>query len=401
MNVFVYAPKHDPYHRFRWEVLYPREEMRRFRELGELARKSGGMFSIAISPGNSFRPEDKKHQRLLMRKLLQFAEVGCTFFPILYDDLNGFTKFDTPEAAGHAERQGRMMNGYVEAMAKEVKGARFLFCPTEYGTAEKSPYLTRLHEVLDPRVEVICTGVDGPGYQIFAKTLSNAGAEKYVRNFGRKPLFWDNFNTSDWKLDAMHWSAYEGRGSRLAEFSAGILVNPQNVYRLNWPLFGAVGDYFRDPKGFRAKRSQRKYLVEELGEAGGKVGVLLAKWYTNEMSKYVSSAMNLPALPESGRPSTALLKEIRRVVKPLMTVADRMDVAPLSPEWAGEIAAYAHTLQWWGATVDMVCEAGLKGDGKERRPELGNKVVQPKGYGERLPGSLVGYLAKLFERVTE
>src|ERR1044072_6872852 len=56
MNVFVYAPKHDPFHRFRWEELYPREEMRRFRELGELAPRSGGMFSIAISPGNSFRP---------------------------------------------------------------------------------------------------------------------------------------------------------------------------------------------------------------------------------------------------------------------------------------------------------------------------------------------------------
>jgi hyaluronoglucosaminidase len=386
MNLYIYAPKNDPHHRFRWEVPYPAAEMRRFRELADVAKRHRVQFSIAISPGNTFRPEDNRHQRQLMRKLGQFIDVGCEFFPILYDDLHGFSTFDTPQAAEHARRQAGMMNAYVERIARLVPRAKFLFCPTEYGTAEKSAYLATLHEALDPRVEVVCTGVDGPGYQVFSKTFSNAGAEKYLRNFGRKPFFWDNFNTSDFTLNELHWSPYQGRGDRLQELCSGIVLNPQNVYRLNLPIFGTMGEYFKNPRHYEAAAAMKKHLAALLGEPGRELGMILSTWFTNEISGYMSSAQNLPPISETLRPATR--RAIRAAVRSLLRLRDAVDFAPLPPEWAGELVGYCHLLGWWANAVTSLCDAG--------RATIPETAIQPpRGYGYSLPGSLLDYLQKL------
>ena len=349
MNLYIYAPKNDPYHRFRWELPYPRDEMRKFRELSDAAQRRRVMLSIAISPGNTFDPKRNHHRRLLMKKIGQFIDVGCAFFPILYDDLQGFTDFQSPQAALHAEAQARFMNDLAEQIRGRVPKARFLFCPTQYGTAEKSPYLTRLHELLDRSVEVVVTGVDGPGYQVFAHTFSNRGAEEYIRNFGRKPFLWDNFSTSDWTLNELHWSPYSGRGDRLDELCSGIVINPQNLHAINRPVFGTMGAYFANPRRYDPAAAMKTQLVRCLGPGAAKPGLTLSKWYTNEISGYVSSAINLPDLERLGGPAgtrNKTLRLIKQAVAPTLNFADIADFTPMPPEYAGHLSTYCHMLKW-------------------------------------------------------
>jgi hyaluronoglucosaminidase len=399
MNLYVYAPKTDPYHRFRWEVPYPKEQLRRFRELGDAARQRGVKFSLAISPGNSFRPEKKAHQTALLHKLGQFIDVGCTFFPIFYDDLHGFAQFDTPEAADHAERQAGMMNHYVDAIARRVPKARFLFCPTEYGTAEKSAYLSRLHQLLDPRVDVICTGVDGPGYQVFAKTITNRGAHRYYENFRRKPFVWDNFNTSDWTINALHWTPYQGRGDRLGELCSGILLNPQNLHRLNLPILATMGDWLADPQKYASQRSMKRQLEHFLGRPGVPVAATLSRWFTNEINGYISAQQNLPPLPENASATSLkpLLKDVRKAVAPLAKLRQQFDLALFPPEWSNELGAYSHVLHWWATAMLAVCDHGLSGArfSPDQQNAFRKKIGPLTGYGYQLPHSLNQYLEQL------
>jgi len=52
-NLYIYAPKDDELHRFRWREPYPEEFMRAFKRLVYLGEESGVAVSVAISPGLS------------------------------------------------------------------------------------------------------------------------------------------------------------------------------------------------------------------------------------------------------------------------------------------------------------------------------------------------------------
>ena len=107
MNLYIYSPRDDPYHRFCWDEPYSSEEMRLFAELAAEARRQDVQFAYAVSPGNTFDPDCPEHREALLDKLGAFIDLGCTFFPIFYDDL--VTKLDPDSDAGvrHAEQQAK------------------------------------------------------------------------------------------------------------------------------------------------------------------------------------------------------------------------------------------------------------------------------------------------------
>ncbi|HQP59335.1 MAG TPA: beta-N-acetylglucosaminidase domain-containing protein, partial [Petrotogaceae bacterium] len=52
-NLYIYAPKTDPFHRVRWKDPYPYGYDKEFAELINLAAKNNVEFSVAVSPGLS------------------------------------------------------------------------------------------------------------------------------------------------------------------------------------------------------------------------------------------------------------------------------------------------------------------------------------------------------------
>lgn len=398
MNIFIYSPRDDPYHRFCWDAPYPAEDMARFAALAAEARRQGVQFAYAISPGSTFRPRDPAHRALLLEKLQPFIDMGSTFFPILYDDLQGEFDPDGPAGERHAEMQAEVMNDLAGALAARCPEARFLFAPTQYMTAEKSRYLCRLHGLLDPRIETAVTGVDG-GRGIIPRTFSDDGARKYRDNFGRRPFLWDNFNVHDRAMNALHWTPYMGRGRHLHELCSGIVLNPQNIYLYNLPVFGCLGDYFADPHGYDPWASMRRHLADLLGEEALPVGLVLARWFTAECAEYRSSEENLPPLDgvATAADRAALLGALREIAAPLCDFGRIFSRTRLDPKLASFLLPFANILQWYAMMTVDLCAVMM---GRAVAPPEALAIFDEKfdvldHYYFRLPASLIAYAKRL------
>lgn len=414
MNVYIYAARNDPYHRYGWAVPYPRGEMRLFEELAARAARRRVMFSIAISPGPDYDHSDKRHRGLLMRKLGQFSRLGCTLFPIFYDGADAPVDFNGPGGAAHADKQAAVINYYLERLVQRIPRARVLCCPSEFGSAEKSDYLSRLHDRLDRRVEVMCTSVDEPDPGVvrthcprtWPATFSNAGAERYARNFGRKPLLWDNFNCSDFAMNRLNWSHYEGRGDRLDALCAGILLNPQHLALLNDPVFGTAGAFFGNPRAYHPGKAMDRSLAECLGREGARVGRVLSKWYTSEWSGYSSRGRNLPGLEAGWSGSRAgrllLLRRIKQIVGPVAGLERAFDRTLMPPDWACHLSAYVRLLTGWARAMEALCGAALvkMPVSPEQAGAARARLKELRGADNRLPDSLLAYLEELVDGVS-
>ena len=404
MNLYIYSPRDDPYHRFHWDKPYPAEEMARLSELAAEAHRQGVGFAYAISPGNTFRPADPSHRQALVDKLQAFIELGCTFFPIFYDDL--VEAFDPESESGerHAESQAAMMNGIAEAIAARCPGARFLFCPTQYMTAGKSRYLCRLHQRLDPRIETVVTGVDSDTDGVCPRTFSDAGAKRYFENFGRRPFLWDNFNVRDNALNVLHWTPYSGRGANLDTLCSGIVLNPQNAYLLNVPIFGCMGDYFADPRAYHPGESFRRHVTALMGEHGAPFGLVLSQWFTSEWfaaegSGFRSSERNLPALPEGPMDAVGqarALAAIRQALAPLCDFNSRYSRTIMPPQVAAALIPYANILTEYARAMVEFCDAHEAGAAPTTAgARLLTRVNRPETECFRIPVSLIDYAIRL------
>lgn len=406
MNLYIYSPRNDPYHRFCWDSPYPPAEMARFAELAAAARQEGVQFSYAISPGNTFDPERPAHGRALVAKLKPFADLGCTFFPIFYDDLEAGFEPDGESGVRHAERQARVVNGLAESIERICPGAAFLFCPTQYMTAEKSRYLCRLHELLDARIETVVTGVDSGTDTVCPRFFSDAGARRYFEHFGRRPFLWDNFNVRDNSMNTLHWSPYSGRGANLDTLCAGIVLNPQNLYLLNLPVFGCMGDYLADPRGYEPRASFRRHVAAFMGEEAAPLGETLSRWFTAEWfaapgDGFLSSEANLPPLPAcdavADGDGAALLDAVREALAPLADFKVRFIRTRMPPQVAGHLVPYANLLtEYAQAMVEFCAAAGGGGEGaRAAGARLLERVDRPETECFRLPYSLIAYARRL------
>ena len=402
MNIYIYSPRNDPYHRFCWNLPYPAQEMKNFTELAKECKRNGIEFSYAVSPGSSFNPDDPQCRKALIRKLKPFIELGCKFFPVFYDDITVSFGFDTAEGEKQAERQAKTMNNIVNDMVKLSPNARFLFCPTQYMTAEKSRYLCRLHAILDRRVETVVTGVDPDTDGVCPRTFSDAGAKRYFENFGRRPFFWDNFNVRDNALNILHWSPYSGRGANLDKLCTGIVLNPQNHYILNIPIFGCMGDYLKNPRKYNPQKSMKKHLEKFMGQQAAPLGMILSKWFTSEWfagkgSGFLLSENNLPPIKEKLKSHAnaryALLKEIRKRMVSLCNFDVHFENTPMPTQVAASLIVYAHLLSEYAKAMVEFCDTVLRKEKncKEAGRRLLERVDRPETECFRLPFSLIAY----------
>jgi len=402
MNLYIYAPRDDPYHRFLWDKPYPADEMQRFVELAGAAREEGVQFSYAISPGNTFEPGNSAHRDALVGKLKTFADLGCTLFPILYDDLEAGFEPDSTTGEQQAERQAKLMNGLQESLHRICPSATVLFAPTQYMTADKSRYLCRLHQRLDQRIQTLVTGVDAGTDTVCPRFISDQGAERYFQNFGRRPFFWDNFNVRDNSVNTLHWSPYSGRGANLDTICSGIVLNPQNIYLLNLPVFGCMGDYLADPRRYNPQTSMARHVEHLMGPDAAPLGMTLSRWFTAEWfaapgDGMLSSEANLPAIAGgkvTGPQRKELFAAIRAVLEPLCDFKARFIRSPMPPRVAATLVAYANLLTEYAQAMVEFCDAP---DTDAAR--LLERVDRPETECFRLPFSLIKYARRLVNAI--
>jgi len=90
-NFYLYAPKDDEQHRFKWREPYSAQWRSEFRRFANLAKSLKVQLVAGISPGIDFEFEDLEDGadlHALCAKAIQLIEDGATGIAVLFDDID-------------------------------------------------------------------------------------------------------------------------------------------------------------------------------------------------------------------------------------------------------------------------------------------------------------------------
>lgn len=282
MNLYIHAPKDDPYHRSLWRHPYPHKTMRAFsREVSRFTSRRL-RWVPAISPGWAWQmaPGDDRDicfscpddRAVLFGKLDAFWSIGVRAFMLSFDD--GYRASSHPEDAavyGEGDEAYGFMTAdllnavYERYRARTPRFTMFTVLPDFAGTSS-TPYLDAVRGRLRPEVIVLWTGP-----QVISPTITCADAMGYAAAIGRVPLVWDNFPVNDYAPDKLVVGPYKGRAADLATCVRGVVANPAPQARASRISLGTVTDYLQAPGRYRPNRSWSRSLR---AFAGRQVGML-------------------------------------------------------------------------------------------------------------------------------
>ncbi|TCN27511.1 beta-N-acetylhexosaminidase family protein [Mesobacillus foraminis] len=192
LNTYIYAPKDDPYHREKWRLPYPENEMKRMEELINTANKNKVDFVFALSPGIDIEFDGQSGEEdfnALLAKSESLYDMGVRSFAILFDDI----------ANKQGDKQANLLNRFNEEFIKTKSDVSPLITvPTEYNThvmgpiGDLSPYTKAFSETLDKDIKVMWTG-----QAVVSEALPLENVE-FMRTDGDRIGVWWNYPVSDY-----------------------------------------------------------------------------------------------------------------------------------------------------------------------------------------------------------
>lgn len=270
-NSYVFAPKDDPYHREKWDELYPEEKLEELGELADVGEESKTRFIWTISPlggvADLAREEGQdaamdvldENTEKLLAKFDQLYDVGVRQFGVNGDDVGSLP----------TDYVVQLMNS-ISKWADEKGDVRdTLYTPASYnsGWAWDPDELNAYEDGFKDNIHILWTGattaapVDQSTIDVF-KNKSNDGLER------RDPLFWLNWPVND--VD-MH-RVFLGKGEMLEpgiESLAGVVTNPMQEAQSSKIAIFAIADYTWNTVDFDAQQSwddSFKYIDPDASE---------------------------------------------------------------------------------------------------------------------------------------
>ncbi len=276
-NVFIFAPKDDPYHRQQWRTLYPEDKLAQIGELAKLGNDHKNRFVWSIAPFHNEPINDANVDEsieVLIRKFDQLYGVGVRQFAVLADDIDSIP----------IEAAVKVTNRLSEwAKTKPEKVYDFFYCPFSYtlGWNWNPRELRAYAERFPADVQLFFTGADT------CTPVRRSDVEQFktvkgqVEN-GRKPLFWLNWPVND--IDKVKMRMFLGKPEMLnndVDNTIGVVTNPmQEAHASQFAMF-AIADYTWNTARFDADKN---WL------AGMKYVDSAGAPYLREISKHLSYA---------------------------------------------------------------------------------------------------------------
>ena len=258
MNIYLYGPKDDPFHRTMWRDLYDDRRIGEFAELVDRARGLGMEFGWAAAPGFTVRYGDIRDVDALVSKFMQFAEIGVRLFAIFYDDIFGGLQHveDRKSFKSLAGAQAHFTVSVLDKLRRQVPDARLLVCPTEYWGDAESNYVVELASGVPVEIPLFWTGPN-----ICSRAINAEGARTVAERLGRKPVCWDNYPVNDASMVFdLHVGPVVGRDAGLGTVTWGLLANPMSMAEAGKiPLF-TIADYLWNSAGYAPERSWKAAL---------------------------------------------------------------------------------------------------------------------------------------------
>ena len=259
-NLWVHAPKDDPYHRRLWREPYPDEELARIAELAAEAARLGVDLAYAIAPGLDLCYSRESEWEALLAKVEQVRGAGVRSFQLLWDDIEHTLDCPGDEALyGHEERPSAAAQApFTNRFAREIEQpGPLVVCPMGYAGTGDSPYRRVFGSRLDGGVVVYWTGPE-----VVSAGISREALDLAVERFhGHELLLWDNYPVNDFEPGRLFLGPLRGRDPRLAEGRcAGLVANAMvQAVPSKLPL-ATIADWLRDPHGYDADASFERAL---------------------------------------------------------------------------------------------------------------------------------------------
>ena len=286
LNIYIYGPKDDPYHRKRWREPYPPDQLKRIEELADTARENFVDFSFAISPGLSMVYSSEADFQNLARKLETVGKLGVSNFALFLDDVPQDLTHSEDKARFKtlAEAHAHLINRLYDHLKSLSPNNRLTVCPTIYTNGwGNRDYIKELGAEVNPAVPLYWTGIE-----TIPPAITSAQAEEWSGYLRRKPLVWDNYPVNDDNPWWLNLDPLRGRDTGLYAKLQGLVSNPMIQPRLTLIPLQTVADYLWNPLAYDPEKSQRHAIVSQYGADAPELLAPLLKIFSSDRGDRLS-----------------------------------------------------------------------------------------------------------------
>ena len=258
MNVYIYGPKDDAYHKSKWREEYPADLAKKITEYVNVAKANKIEFMWAIHPGEDIQWNDTDRANIV-NKLKAMCELGVRSFAVFWDDLWG-------DDGTHGDEQAELMN-YIAAELKKVYPdvKPLTICPTQYNRGwANSIYLPALGDIMDSDINVMWTGNS-------VVDMINYSDMTWINNqIKRKAYIWLNYPVSDYCINHLLMGPTYGNDLNIADMLSGFVSNPMEYAEASKVSLFSIADYTWNMPAYDSNASWEaamKYLMPNNYEA--------------------------------------------------------------------------------------------------------------------------------------
>ena len=258
MNVYIYGPKDDAYHKSKWREEYPADLAKKITEYVNVAKANKIEFMWAIHPGEDIQ-WNATDRANIVNKLKAMCALGVRSFAVFWDDLWG-------DDGTHGDEQAELMNYIAAELKKEYPDVKPLtICPTQYNRVwANSIYLPALGDIMDSDINIMWTGNS-------VVDMINYSDMTWINNqIKRKAYIWLNYPVSDYCINHLLMGPTYGNDLNIADMLSGFVANPMEYAEASKVSLFSIADYTWNMPAYDSDASWEaamKYLMPENYEA--------------------------------------------------------------------------------------------------------------------------------------
>ena len=346
LNVYIYGPKDDPYHRNQWREAYPEEEAKRISELAKAAAQNKVDFVWAMHPGGDIQWNDADFNSSIQKLEWMYA-LGVRAFAIFFDDI-----FGAEQSKG--EKQAEYMNFLNrEFVQKHPDVAPLILCPTEYNKSWAGKnYLPALGRTMDKDIRIMWTGAT------VVDMINKSDMDWINERIQRNAYIWLNYPVNDFCIDHMLMGPTYGNDLDIAEQLSGFVSNPMEYAEASKVSLYSIADYTWNMDAYDSKASWERalqVLMPEHVEAFrlfcqhnvdlGPTGHGLRR--QGESAEFKKAAEKFSASLANGYDAEAVA-EMGKEFTAMIAAADELLNSAEEPEMIAEIAPWLQVMKIMG-----------------------------------------------------
>ena len=354
LNVYIYGPKDDPYHRNQWREAYPEKEAQLISELAKAAAQNKVDFVWAMHPGGDIQWTEADLNSSV-QKLEWMYDLGVRAFAIFFDDIFGA---EQSKGAKQAEYMNALNREFVQ---KHPDVAPLILCPTQYNKSwSGGSYLSDLGTTMDKDIRIMWTGAT------VVDMINKVDMDWINAQIKRDAYIWLNYPVNDFCIDHMLMGPTYGNDLDIAEQLSGFVSNPMEYAEASKVSLYSIADYTWNMDAYSSQASWEQalqVLMPEHVEAFrvfcqhnvdlGPTGHGLRR--KGESAAFKKAAEAFASVMEAGYSAEAVAA-MKEEFEGMVAAADELLSSTEEPELLAEIAPWVQVMKIIGQRGEKVMD---------------------------------------------